>query len=496
MSFQNVASKSYQLYINGKWVDASDGATVDSHCPANGEYLSKMADATKEDVDAAVDAAWAAFETWKETSPDERMSILLKIADVMEENKEKLAMLECIDTGKPIWECNNFDLPGSIDQFRYMAAACRRPSGEASMLNKDTMTMVMREPVGVVGQIIPWNYPLNMLSWKLAPVLAAGCCTVMKPSSQANLAVIEFVKMIDEAKILPPGVLNLVTGKGSKSGQYLLDNPKLSKLAFTGSTEVGLNIADAAAKKLIPATLELGGKSAVIVFNDAKNLDQVVEGVQKGILTNGGQICCAGSRILVQEEIYDAFVEKATAAFNKVKVGMPWEANTRMGSEVSLGHMEEILGCIEMGKQEGATVLCGGTRLTTEGRGNGAFVAPTLMAATNDMRIAQEEIFGPVAVVIKFKDEAEAIAIANDSQYGLGGGVWTADINKALRTARAVRTGTMWINCNNMVMNGAPFGGYKKSGYGREVHWAILEAYTQIKSIRVNLLEEPYGDQF
>jgi aldehyde dehydrogenase (NAD+) len=489
-----VESKTYQILINGKWVDASDGGKVESICPANGESLGFMADATKADVDAAVDAAWAAFDSWKETSPDERMAILLKIADVMEENKEKLAILECCDTGKPIWECNNFDLPASIDHFRYMAGACRRPTGEASMLNKDTMTMVMREPIGVVGQIIPWNYPLNMLSWKLAPVLAAGCCTVIKPSSMANLAVIEFVKLISD--LLPPGVINLVTGKGSKSGQYLLDNPKLSKLAFTGSTEVGMNIADAAAKKLIPATLELGGKSAVIVFNDAKNLDQVVEGVQKGILTNGGQICCAGSRILVQEGIYDAFVEKATAAFNKTKVGMPWDPDVRMGSQVSFAQQKKILDYIEIGKAEGAKVLCGGVALTGEGRENGAFVAPTLLAATNDMRVAQEEIFGPVAVVIKFKTEEEAIAMANDSEYGLGGGVWTSDITKAFRVARAVRTGTMWINCNNNVSNGAPFGGYKKSGYGREVHWQILEAYTQIKSIRVNMLEKPYGDQF
>jgi len=493
---KKVASDSYQLYIGGKWVDASDGGTVDAYCPANGEHLATMANATRRDVDAAVDAGWAAFDAWKETSPDERMAALNAIADVMEANKEKLALLECEDTGKPLWETEHFDLPCSIDHYRYMAAACRRPTGEASMLNKDTMTMVLVEPVGVAGQIIPWNYPLNMMSWKLAPVLAAGCCTVIKPSSSACLATIEFVKMIDKAGILPAGVLNLITGKGSTAGQYLLENEKLSKLAFTGSTEVGTNVAIAAAKKVIPSTMELGGKSAVIVFNDAKDMDQVVEGVEKGILTNVGQICCGGSRILVQEGIYDKFVEKCTAAFNKVKVGMPWEPDVRMGCPVSFEQQKKILSYIEIGKKEGAKVLCGGKALTTEGRDKGTFVAPTLLAATNDMRVAQEEIFGPVAVVIKFKTEEEAIKIANDSVYGLGGGVWTSDISKAIRVVRAVRTGTMWVNCNNNVSNGAPFGGYKKSGYGREVHWDAIRNYSVLKSVRINLLDKPYGDQF
>ncbi|MDD4715361.1 MAG: aldehyde dehydrogenase family protein [Oscillospiraceae bacterium] len=492
----NVASKSYQLLINGKWVDASDGGTLKSYCPANGEYLSTMANATKEDVDAAVKAAWQAFDSWKATSPEQRMNMLLKIADIMEENKEKLAMLECLDNGKPIWEEMNFDIPGSIDHFRYFAGACRTETGEATMLNDELMSIILREPIGVVGQIIPWNYPINMLSWKLAPVLAAGCCTVVKPSSTACLGVIEFAKMISD--VLPAGVFNLVTGSGSKSGQYLLDHPDITKLAFTGSTEVGLDVARAAAEKIIPATLELGGKSAVIVFDDAKDLDQVVEGVQMGILINQGQICCAGSRVFVQEDIYDAFVEKAVAAFNNVKMGMPWERDTMMGSQISEAQAKKILDYVEIGKKEGAKVLCGGYHSTENGMDKGAFVAPTLLAATNDMRVAQEEIFGPVAVVIKFKTEEEVIAMANDSEYGLGGGVWTTDVNRAIRVSRAVQTGRMWVNCNNVVMAGAPFGGYKRSGIGRETHRVILEHYTEMKNVMFNLHEgvtgAPFGD--
>lgn len=492
----NVASKSYQLLINGKWVDASDGGTVKAYCPANGEFLSTMADATREDVDAAVKAAWEAFESWKKTSPQERMNLLLKIADIMDENLEKLAMLEALDTGKPIWETMHFDIPASSDHFRYIAGAARAETGEAKYLNDELLALILREPIGVVGQIIPWNYPVNMMSWKLAPVLAAGCCTVMKPSSMACLAVIEFAKLISD--VLPAGVFNLVTGSGSKSGQYLLDHPDITKLAFTGSTDIGYNIAKAAADKLIPATLELGGKSAVIIFDDAKDLDQAVEGVQMGILINQGQICCAGSRVFVQEGIYDQFVEKAVAAFNKVKVGMPWDRDTQMGSQVSQDQMKRILDYVEIGKNEGAKVLCGGRRLTENGMDKGAFVAPTLLAATNDMRVAREEIFGPVACVIKFKTEDEVIAMANDSEYGLGGGVWTADVNRAFRVAKAVQTGTMWINTNNVVTNGAPFGGYKKSGIGREVHKLILSHYTQVKSVLVNLHEgvsgTPFGD--
>lgn len=497
MEMKKVASEKYQLYINGKWVDAKDGKTIDSYCPANGEFLASMADAAKEDVDAAVDAAWAAFPAWKETTPVQRRDALLAIADIMEKNKEKLSWLECEDTGKPKWETDNGDLPATIEHYRYMAGACCRPEGEAKMLDPETMTMVLHEPIGVAGQIIPWNYPLNMMSWKIAPALAAGCCIVLKPSCSSCLAVIEFVKMIDEAKILPPGVLNLVTGKGSTAGQFLLDNQKLSKLAFTGSTEIGRNVALAAAKHIIPATVELGGKSAVIIFDDAKNIDQVVEGVQKGILSNIGQICCAGSRVLVQDTIYDLFVEKAVAAFNKVAVGTPWDPKTRMGSLNSQEQKKKVMSYFDIAKKEGAKILCGGTELTENGMNKGAFVAPTLIEAKNNMRVAQEEIFGPVAVVIKFKTEQEAIDIANDSCYGLGGSVWTSDINKGIRVSRGVRTGTMWINRGQQGGdNAAPFGGYKQSGYGRETHWEAISNYTVLKSIRVVMHEKPYHDQF
>lgn len=487
----NPAQQSYQLYIGGEWVDASDGGTIDAYCPANGEKLSTIADATKEDVDRAVDAAWKAFETWGKTDKAQRAIILNKVADIIEENAEHFALIETLDNGKPIRETRAIDVAYSVDHFRYFAGCLLADTGEADMLPGNMMSLVLHEPIGVVGQIVPWNFPFLMAAWKLAPVLAAGDCTVFKPSSTTSLSVLELARLTQD--VIPAGVFNVVTGRGSKSGQYILDNPRISKLAFTGSTEVGRDVARAAAERLIPATLELGGKSANIIFPDAK-WDMVLDGVQLGILFNQGQVCCAGSRVFVQESIYDKFVEAAVKAFNQVNVGDPLDPNTQMGSQVDQGQLKKIMSYVELAKEEGATIACGGEPCKEGACANGAFMKPTLIVnANNSMRVAQEEIFGPVAVVIKFKTEEEVIAMANDSVYGLGGAVWTQDINRAFRVARAIETGRMWVNTYNMIPAGAPFGGYKQSGIGRETHKVILEHYTQQKNIMINLNETPSG---
>ena len=359
------------------------------------------------------------------------------------------------------------------------------------MLDGNTMSLILREPIGVVGQIVPWNFPFLMAAWKLAPVLASGCCTVFKPSSTTSLSVLEFARLIQD--VLPAGVFNVITGSGSGVGNSMLKHKGFRTLAFTGSTEVGRDVALAAAEKMIPSTLELGGKSANIFFDDCK-WDMALDGLQLGILFNQGQVCCAGSRVFVQEGIYDKFVEAAVKAFNHVKVGLPWEQDTQMGSQINEGQLKKILSYIDIAKSEGATIACGGERCTEGELAKGAFMKPTLITnVTNDMRVAQEEIFGPVACVIKFKTEDEVIEMANDSEYGLGGAVWTRDINRAIRVSRAIETGRMWVNTYNAIPAGAPFGGYKQSGIGRETHKVILEHYTQMKNIMINLSEAPSG---
>ena len=482
---------SYQLYIGGEWRDAEGGKTFDVYNPANGDYMCKVAAGSKQDVDDAVKAAWKAFPEWKKTSATERAAILLKIADIIEANKEHLAMIETLDNGKPIRETMNVDIPLGIDHFRYFASVIRAEEGSAVMLDENTLSIVLNEPLGTVCQIIPWNFSHAMWAWKVAPALAAGCCIVMKPSSSTSLSPLEAMKLIE--KELPPGVLNVVTGSGGKTGQYLLDHPDISKLAFTGSTEVGYSVADAAAKKLIPATLELGGKSANIYFDDC-NFDKAIDGACLGILFNQGQVCCAGSRIFVQDTIYDKFIAALKAKFESVKVGLPWEPDTQMGSQIDMRQLEKILNYVEIGKAEGAQVITGGAKAVVEGGEKGAFMQPTLLVdVNNSMRVACEEIFGPVAVVIKFHDEDEVIKMANDSEYGLGGAVWTQDINRAIRVSRAIETGRVWINCYNELPAGAPFGGYKKSGIGRETHKLIMNAYTQKKNIYISLSEAPSG---
>ena len=482
---------SFGLYINGKWRPASDGATFESECPADNERLATCAEATKQDVDEAVDAAWEAFDAWKKVTPAEREKALLKIADIIEANAEHLALVESLDNGKPIRETRAIDIAYAVDHFRYFAGAVRTEEGSAAMLDENTLSLILHEPIGVVGQIVPWNFPFLMAAWKLAPVLAAGCCTVFKPSSLTSLSVLELARLTQD--VLPPGVFNVITGRGSKSGQYILDHPGFRKLAFTGSTEVGCSVAEAAACRLIPSTLELGGKSANIYFPDC-DWDMAIDGLQLGILFNQGQVCCAGSRVFVHESIYDKFMDAAVDAFKRIKVGLPWLDDTQMGSQVDQTQLEKITGWVKEGVSEGAVIAVGGERCSDGDLAKGAFMQPTLLTnVTNDMKVAREEIFGPVAVVIKFSTEDEVVAMANDSDYGLGGPVWTRDINRAIRVSRAIETGRMWVNTYNAIPAGAPFGGYKTSGIGRETHKVILDHYTQIKNILINIAETPSG---
>ena len=478
---------SYKLFIDGEFVGAEGGASLDVFNPATGEKISKIADASKADVDRAVAAARKAFESFRRTSVYERSALLNKIADVLEQNAEFIATVETIDNGKPIRETRAVDVAWSIEHFRYFAGVILGEEGSANMLKERYLSVVLREPIGVVGQIVPWNFPFLMGAWKLAPLLAAGDTCVFKPSSETSLSILEFIRLI--APLLPKGVINVVTGKGSKAGEFVRTHKGLDKLAFTGSTEVGRGIALAAAQKIIPATLELGGKSANIIFDDC-DFDVAIDGVQLGILFNQGQVCCAGSRIFVQEGIYDKFVPALVEKFKRIKVGDPLDPNTQMGCQINKKQADKILEYVKIGVEEGAKIAVGGKRHSA----GEAFVEPTLLVdVRNDMRVAQEEIFGPVGVVIKFKDQDELVRMANDSLYGLGGAVFTRDIAKALTVARLLETGRVWVNTYNQIHAGAPFGGYKESGIGSETHKMILEHYTQTKNIYIDTISKPSG---
>ena len=481
----------YGLLINGEWTAAEGGKEFETTNPATGEHLAWCADASAADVDRAVKAAQAAFPAWAAKSPAERAALLLKIADRIDEAAEQLATVETMDNGKPIRETKLVDVPLSSDHFRYFAGALRADEGEAVMIDENTLSIILREPIGVVGQIIPWNFPLLMGAWKLAPALAAGNTVVIKSSSSTPLSLLVLGEILTD--ILPAGVVNIITGRGGVTGQAMLDHPGFAKLAFTGSTEVGYSVARAAADRLIPATLELGGKSANIFFADC-DMERAIEGAQIGILFNQGQVCCAGSRIFVEDKIYDEFVGKLVEAFRAVKVGDPMDPATQMGSQINQRQLEKILGWIEEAKKEGARVAVGGEAAKIPGFEKGAFMQPTLLVdVKNDMKVAQNEIFGPVACVIRFSSEAEVVAMANDSEYGLGGAVWTRDINRAMRVARGVHSGRMLVNTYKELPAHTPFGGYKKSGIGRETHKVMLDHYSQMKNIYISLSEAKRG---
>ncbi|MDR1019162.1 MAG: aldehyde dehydrogenase family protein [Synergistaceae bacterium] len=472
----------YPLYIDGKWMDGSDKEVMDVYCPANQEKISSVACASEKDVDTAVKAAWRAFPAWSKISLTERYNILQQMYARLTARATELGMVESLETGKNM-AGNVGEIYFAIDQFPYFASAMRVAEDGISSAADGSKTMAVREPVGVVGAICPWNAPIIMCAWKLAPALAAGNCVVMKPSSFTPAGTMELLKLV--ADLLPPGVFNVINGKGSKTGQFLMDHPGISKLSFTGSTEIGVQVGLAAAKRLIPATLELGGKSAGIYFADIVPdlLDEAL-GYAAVMLFMSGQGCALQTRCIVQESIYDMFVDRLAEVFRNYKVGMPWDTSARMGSIAYEAHMNSVLDYIDIGKKEGARLVCGGSRITSGEMGKGFFIEPTLFAdVDNGMRIAQEEIFGPVLCVIKFKDEEDAIRIANDSVYGLGGGVMSGDLAKALRVAGAMRTGTVTINNAATHLAGAPFGGFKQSGLGRESYRTTLDHFSEIKTI-------------
>lgn len=478
----------YDNFIGGKWVAPVKGQYFDNISPVDGNTFTQVARSTAEDIDLALDAAWAAAPSWNNSSAAERSNLLLKIADVMEQNLESLARAETWDNGKAIRETMAADLPLAVDHFRYFAGVIRAEEGTVSELDANTISMNVKEPLGVVGQIIPWNFPLLMAAWKVAPALAAGNCVVLKPAEQTPVGIMILMELIEG--ILPAGVLNVVNGFGVEAGKPLASSPRINKVAFTGETTTGQLIMQYASKNIIPVTLELGGKSPNIFFEsimdaDDEFFDKCLEGAAMFAL-NQGEVCTCPSRILIQESIYEKFIERVIDRVNAIKLGHPLDPDTMMGAQASNDQYEKILNYISIGKDEGCEVLAGGDKAFNEGLSGGYYIQPTLLKGNNKMRVFQEEIFGPVACVTTFKDEAEAIEIANDTLYGLGAGVWTRDTHQAYQISRAVQAGRVWVNCYHLYPAHAPFGGYKKSGIGRETHKMMLNHYRQTKNMLIS----------
>ena len=492
----NPFASRYDNFIGGKWVAPRGGRYFDNVTPITGAVAGEIARSGAEDIEAALDAAHAAKDAWGNASTTERANALLKIADRMEANLERLAIAETWDNGKPIRETMAADVPLAIDHFRYFAGVLRAQEGSISEIDHDTIAYHFHEPLGVVGQIIPWNFPLLMACWKLAPALAAGNCVVLKPAEQTPASIMVFVDLI--ADILPPGVLNVVNGFGLEAGKPLASNPRIAKIAFTGETTTGRLIMQYAAENLIPVTLELGGKSPNIFFEDVARedddfFDKALEGFTMFAL-NQGEVCTCPSRALIQESIYDRFMERALKRVEAIKQGDPRAADTMIGAQASSEQKEKILSYLDIGRKEGAEVLTGGAAADLGGElSSGYYVQPTVFRGDNKMRIFQEEIFGPVVSVTTFKTKEEAIEIANDTLYGLGAGVWSREANTCYRAGRAIKAGRVWTNCYHAYPAHAAFGGYKQSGIGRENHKMMLDHYQQTKNLLVSYSPKKLG---
>lgn len=483
----------YENFIDGKWIAPVKGEYFDNISPVDGKVFTKIPRSSAEDIELALDAAHKAKASWNKSSATTRSNMLLKIADRLEANLELLAVAETWDNGKPVRETLAADIPLAIDHFRYFAGCIRAQEGGISEIDEDTIAYHFHEPLGVVGQIIPWNFPILMATWKLAPALAAGNCIVLKPAEQTPASILVLVELIQD--LLPAGVLNIVNGYGVEVGRPLATNPRIAKIAFTGSTAVGQQIMQYATQNIIPVTLELGGKSPNIFFEDIMDkdddfLDKALEGFAMFAL-NQGEICTCPSRALVQESIADKFLEMAVERVKRIKTGHPLDTDTMIGAQASQEQQDKILGCIATGRAEGAQVLTGGGDRREVG--DGFYIEPTIFKGNNSMKIFQEEIFGPVLSVATFKDYDEAIKIANDTIYGLGAGVWSRSTHTAYRAGRAIEAGRVWTNCYHIYPAHAAFGGYKKSGIGRENHKMMLDHYQQTKNLLVSYSTKAMG---
>ncbi|EQM79635.1 aldehyde dehydrogenase [Pseudomonas stutzeri] len=486
----------YGNFINGEFVEPVNGQYFTNLSPVNGQPIAEFPRSDAADIEKALDAAHAAADAWGKTSVQARSLVLLQIADRIEQNLEMLAITETWDNGKAVRETLNADIPLAADHFRYFAGCIRAQEGTSAEIDEHTAAYHFHEPLGVVGQIIPWNFPILMAAWKLAPALAAGNCVVLKPAEQTPLGIAVLMEVIGD--LLPPGVLNIVQGYGREAGEALASSKRIAKIAFTGSTPVGSHIMKRAAESIIPSTVELGGKSPNIYFEDIMQaeptfIEKAAEGLVLGFF-NQGEVCTCPSRALVQESIYGPFMEAVMKKVSQIKRGDPLDTDTMVGAQASQQQFDKIMSYLDIAKQEGAEVLTGGGVEKLEGSlATGYYIQPTLLKGTNKMRVFQEEIFGPVIGVTTFKDEAEALAIANDTEYGLGAGVWTRDINRAYRMGRAIKAGRVWTNCYHLYPAHAAFGGYKKSGVGRETHKMILDHYQQTKNLLVSYDINPLG---
>lgn len=486
----------YGNYIGGQFVPPVNGEYFENTSPVDGKLITLSARSSKEDIEKAIDAAQQAFATWSKTAPTFRSNILLRIAQVIEDNLEYLATVETLDNGKPIRETRAADLPLVVDHFRYFAGVIRSEEGSISEHDETTVSINLHEPIGIVGQIIPWNFPLLMAAWKIAPALAAGCTVVVKPAEQTPTSIICLMELIGD--ILPAGVLNIVTGFGPEAGKPLATSPRVNKVAFTGETTTGRLIMQYASENLIPVTMELGGKSPNIFFPSVADaddafFDKAIEGAVMFAL-NQGEVCTCPSRILVHESIYDKFMKRVIERTNAIVAGNPLDGQTMIGAQASNDQYEKILSYINIGKEEGAEVLCGGAAQNFDGDlKDGFYIQPTILKGHNKMRVFQEEIFGPVTCVTTFKTTEEAIAMANDTLYGLGAGVWTRDAHELYQVPRAIQAGRVWVNCYHAYPAHAPFGGYKKSGFGRETHKMMLAHYRQTKNMLISYSKDKLG---